>query len=31
MDKIKTLSVAPLLAETIIRIFTNNPLSNLSN
>ena len=31
IDKIKTLSVAPLLAETIIRIFTNNPLSNLSN
>ena len=30
IDKIKQLSVAPLFAETIVRIFTNNPLSNLS-
>ena len=30
IDKFTFLSVAPLFAETIVRIFTNNPLSNLS-
>ena len=29
IDKIKQLSVAPLFAETLIRIFTNNPVSEL--